>query len=308
MGACAGALSSCCGGQEELDETTLKSRDNTRTLLDDRDNSEPAKYASQSTSDSADDTPHLLPNQSVANQTFDLRKDALALRKEYADKYRELLPRAFNIYRTYEESNDGVSVMQFNMLADGLSEAYTTVANDKSFVGVDRECLQWKYRGIKICEEITRFNADIVCLQECDQIEFLMLYLAPFGYMHYHHTIVDSPTQKVAKQLSNERKANIELPDYGIAILFKSDKFEINGTIQRIDRRENVVKVSGLAVPLKCRKNKKALLVITTHLKSKKTEKGEQISEKQICLLLNTLIQNGQKAAVILCCDLNGNP
>ena len=41
----------------------------------------------------------------------------------------------------------------------------------KAFIGIDKECLEWRYRGLKIIEEITNCNADIICLQECDRIE-----------------------------------------------------------------------------------------------------------------------------------------
>lgn len=41
----------------------------------------------------------------------------------------------------------------------------------KSFVGIDKECLEWRHRGIRLVEEILRSEADIICLQECDRIE-----------------------------------------------------------------------------------------------------------------------------------------
>ena len=46
---------------------------------------------------------------------------------------------------------------------------------------------------------------------------------------------------------------------------------------------------------------------VTTHLKSKKTQKGEEIREKQIRALLGDggLVQNEGNLAVIVCCDLN---
>lgn len=173
---------------------------------------------------------------------------------------------------------------------------------------ITQKCLEWTYRGLRICEEITRFNPDIVCVQECDQLGFIQEYLKPFGYWSYFQIVHDSPTQKVAKQLSEERNTKITLSEMYIAIFYKFDTFEINGQIQQIDKQHNEAKVVGLAVPFKYKQNGKEFLCITTHLKSKKTGQGEQIRTQQIELLLKELIKNERSVPVLLCCDLNANP
>ena len=54
--------------------------------------------------------------------------------------------------------------------------------NEKIFLNVDKECLQWTYRGIKLREEILRFEPDIIGIEECDQLQHIMKYLKPKGY------------------------------------------------------------------------------------------------------------------------------
>ena len=66
-------------------------------------------------------------------------------------------------------------------------------------------------------------------------------------------------------------------------------------------------KVIALAVPLKIKALDENVLFVTTHLKSKKTQNGEEIREKQIRALLGDggLVQNEGNFPVIVCCDLN---
>lgn len=70
------------------------------------------------------------------------------------------------------------------------------------------------------------------------------------------------------------------------------------------------LKVTALAVPLRIKALDETVLFVTTHLKSKKSEKGEQIRERQIRALLGNggLVQNEGNLPVLLCCDLNANP
>ena len=72
-----------------------------------------------------------------------------------------------------EFENDGFMIMQFNMLADCLSGAYLEgIANrkennkfhekySKCFYNTSEYCLQWKYRGLRLAEELLRYECDI---------------------------------------------------------------------------------------------------------------------------------------------------
>ena len=203
--------------------------------------------------------------------------------------------------------------MNHSMLADGLCGAYRWTKNEKTFLSVDPLCLQWTYRGVRLVEEIIACSADIIALEECDQISFLMKYLEPRGYGSIFQEKTASPIRHVLKDIANERQIDpdsIKMNNDGVAIIYKKEKFELvdEGKVQRVDMKKNEEKVMGLAVPLKIRAINESILCVVTHLKSTKSEKGEQLRERQINLLLKELIKNENNLPVILCCDLNANP
>ena len=94
----------------------------------------------------------------------------------------------------------GFTVMQFNMLADGLSGGYldtdmeTMQAKnidiktwedklEKSFSLVNPLCLQWRFRGLRLIEEILRYKCDIVCVEGCNQANWIYeRYMKHYGY------------------------------------------------------------------------------------------------------------------------------
>eukprot|EP00483_Globobulimina_turgida_P007545 UN07559 len=163
--------------------------------------------------------------------------------------------------------------MQFNMLADGLSTSYQWTSTEKTFLNVDPACLQWTYRGLRLVEEILRFSPDIIALEECDQLPFLMKYLSTAGYTSYFQEKSKSPVKYVRADICAERKLEssaVHMPNDGVALIFKSDKFAVmdESEIQYIDMVENKEKVFALAVPLKCTVMDKELLFVGTHLKS----------------------------------------
>jgi mRNA deadenylase 3'-5' endonuclease subunit Ccr4 len=65
------------------------------------------------------------------------------------------------------------SVMQFNILADSLSD---------SFPKADKAILAWSYREPLIVTQITSRLPTVVCIEECDHFEDLETRLAAFGY------------------------------------------------------------------------------------------------------------------------------
>lgn len=116
-----------------------------------------------------------------------------------------------------------------------------------------------------------------------------------------------SPMPKVAKGLSKERGHEVTMNNDGVLLLYKSNKFTVSGNIQRIDP-ENKEKIWGLAVPLKINAIEQEVLFVVTHLKSTKSQEGEELRERQINLLLKELVQNEKRLPVVLTCDLNANP
>ncbi|ETO06833.1 hypothetical protein RFI_30559, partial [Reticulomyxa filosa] len=87
-------------------------------------------------------------------------------------KYAELYPRKLVQIKTSGTNKGKVKIMQFNVLADGLSGLYVnSKMKDKEFVGVSKDALEFNYRGFRIVEEILRHDPDIVTLEEVDQFE-----------------------------------------------------------------------------------------------------------------------------------------
>ena len=169
-----------------------------------------------------------------------------------------LLPRRWHIKD--ESINDGshdpncFTVLQFNMLADGLSGAYylDPENNSKAFLNVNPRCLEWSYRGIRLVQEMlinSQWNGDtpdIIALEECDQFEWLLSYLKCYGYDGRFIAKADSPCPSVAKDLKDkkERGPDIEelvkihghnLCDFkswdmsldGCALFWKTSKFSV---------------------------------------------------------------------------------
>ena len=91
-----------------------------------------------------------------------------------------------------------LDLMQFNILADGLSSIHQP--KNEMFKNHIRDCLVFDYRGFRLIEEIIRFKPDIITLQEVDQIHFLNHYLSPFGYKYVHCIKPRSPCLWVAQE------------------------------------------------------------------------------------------------------------
>jgi len=257
----------------------------------------------------------VLPGECTIDRTFDLSKDLDTLRSRFPD-FEDLTPREFvDVGSAHGVPSKSIKVMQFNMLADGLSNAYIWATTEKSFIGVDTECLQWTYRGLRIAEEMLRFDADVIAIEECDQMPFLMEYLGPKGYAQYFQEKKPSPTRHVAREIIAERgmePESLSMPPDGVGIIFKTDRVSVSdeGQIERIASDQNDQKVTALAVPLRIDAMDKEVLFVVTHLKSTKSAKGEAIRESQIKALLgdNGLLRNPRNLPVVVCCDLNANP
>eukprot|EP01083_Nonionella_stella_P210064 760874_1 len=110
-------------------------------------------------------------------------------------------------------------MLQFNILADGLSGAYNTGLD--GFDTSPKESLNFKYRGFRIIEEIIHSSPDIITLEEVDTFGFLSYYLEPFGYSGIHQPKERSPCISIGKL------NKMVLPPDGVAIFYKNEKFQI---------------------------------------------------------------------------------
>jgi len=202
------------------------------------------------------------------------------------------------------------------MCADGLIGIYKKQQDEKTFLGIDKRCLEWTYRGLKIIEAILQYDCDVICLQECDGIEFFSKYLEKYGYNWIFQPKNDSPIKKVCEEIQKERNDNnIKMNIDGVVIIYKKDKLKLQGDPIFIDMLKNEEKINALAAPLTYTPHSNSnvnidLLVIVTHPKSTKDEDGEKLRQRQLKLLLTKLIPSKQleNRFVILGCDLNSAP
>lgn len=87
---------------------------------------------------------------------------------------------------TYLRSLDTLAtlrVMQFNILADGLSGLRTDLG---AFSRASRDFLKWEHRGPLILEEILQYDPDVITLQECDHFyDYFLPELEKYGYLGF---------------------------------------------------------------------------------------------------------------------------
>ena len=90
-----------------------------------------------------------------------------------------------------ETQSTMIRVMQFNVLADGLSG----LREDRGrFSRVTPQYLDWNYRKDLLMEEIRQYDADIITLQEVDHYyDFFLRNLRPMGYVGF---FAPKPTSK----------------------------------------------------------------------------------------------------------------
>jgi len=200
-----------------------------------------------------------------------------------------------------------ISIMQFNVLADGLSGLYEPEDADKAFYAVPKASLNWDYRGVRLIEEVKRSKADIITFEEMDQYEYFKLHLGN-EYDSLYLRNKKSACVRVGE------KNNHKLLADGIAIFFSKDKFVC------VEKKEfegdKPVEVSALIVLLQDKASKRHVMVGGLHLKSAKDTAGEKIRLKQLARILPEAKQYQQdkekelKATIpfFVGCDLNGPP
>eukprot|EP01031_Cornospumella_fuschlensis_P035924 gene35924-43572_t len=165
---------------------------------------------------------------------------------------------------------DQFRVLQFNVLADGLSGLREDLG---AFSRAKRDFLTWSYRKARILHEITQYNPDIITLQECDHFhDFFSPELNTHGYTGFFSPKPASACREVSDQ------------EDGCALFFKTDKFQL---IESVTIPYTVPDEAGgprkkqnqvaLLVSLLSQTGGPALLVGTTHLKASKTEEGEHL-------------------------------
>ena len=233
----------------------------------------------------SDDTSskQVLSKESYIGKTNDIEQELKRLQTEYSKDYKPLIEREIvqivdadskdNNNATDEDNKISFSMMTFNTLADGLSGAHTPL--DNPFFHADIRCLEYKYRGFRLIEEIIRFKPDVIACQEIDRIEFFKHYLSPFGYKYIHTTKPMSACCRIGKTVAKD------LPPDGSAVFWNSKVFALikSYKFSKRDDRNAPKEIRNLACAvahLRHKQNKdKEIMVAATHLKADYSLKSE---------------------------------
>ena len=158
------------------------------------------------------------------------------------------------------------SVMQFNILADSLSD---------SFPEADPKILEWSYREELIVAQITSRQPTVVCLEECDHFEDLETRLSPSGYKGFFI------------------KKTSEFNKDGCAIFYRSDVVEcldhrtagLGGTQVTIVAHF-VLKKTAKSTLEECKTAdaSRRIFVAVTHLKAKVGYEEKRLAQTQTLL------------------------
>tara|TARA_A100001035_G_scaffold33787_1_gene22621 strand:- start:817 stop:1869 length:1053 start_codon:yes stop_codon:yes gene_type:complete len=195
--------------------------------------------------------------------------------------------------------NDDFTVMQFNVLADGLAQT-------GGFTKCSSSSLEWEARMPLIEQEIRKVNPDVLCLQEVNMPQDFARFLP--GHAMLFCPKLDSPAQAAGA-----------LPD-GCAMFIRRDKFHILDAqvfyYNSLDP-DKAKSAGGIVVGVKDKRNKQGLVFATTHLKAKEKPEFELIRNDQLTQLLQKVegmsqmtcgYTNASQVPIILTGDFNSPP
>jgi mRNA deadenylase 3'-5' endonuclease subunit Ccr4 len=202
---------------------------------------------------------------------------------------------------------NNIRVLSFNMLADGLSAAHPDGG------GFTRPVKHISERTIQILSELISSNADIIFIQECDIFHrILNIMMKSGGYIGIFHPKPNGPCFETTG-----------IQD-GCAVFIKYQKFRILSVecFQYIHRKEianaedgrtryedTIESQGGILVAVKWKRG--TVILVTTHLKSTKTEEGEQIRLRQFTQLqdhIDMFARANNTREIIIGADLNASP
>ena len=104
-------------------------------------------------------------------------------------------------------------ILQFNMLADGLSGLRADLG---AFSRAKEEDVQWETRKIKLLREILQYDPDVITLQECDH--YYDFFLPALSVQGYDGIFAPKPASACLEVSENSD---------GCVIFLKRDKFKM---------------------------------------------------------------------------------
>ena len=228
----------------------------------------------------------------VATNKTKLKKAIQKLNEEFP----KLLPRKFFNARMFNPV--AIRFLQFNMLAEALS----TEPDWGGFIECPRQALNFhKFRKFRVLEEIIRYDADIIAVEECDHFyDFFLPALKSYGYDGRFYSKLNGdgssqPRDGVAL-FWNTKVITLKGMDH---VYYNSDELEPGklwsqvGVIGRFERGH-------------CGRT---FLVAATHLKAKKSIKNEKQRVHSLKQLLDKLKEmRGDNENVVVMGDFNTSP
>jgi mRNA deadenylase 3'-5' endonuclease subunit Ccr4 len=198
-----------------------------------------------------------------------------------------LIERRWEPSKPSDPSAGSIRALSFNLLADGKQSEE------------DWECtsdvLDWGNRKFRIVEELCTHEPDVLLLQEVDAKHFSAFFetqLGPFGY------------RGAFEQMPAPR------PD-GVAVFWKEEKFSCASKIpiEYKANKEVALAVILEALPGVCKSQPlKEVCAVSTHLKSGKEQKDEELREAQVAELLELLQQRASALPIVIGADMNAEP
>mmetsp|Transcript_4094 Transcript_4094/g.5658 ORF Transcript_4094/g.5658 Transcript_4094/m.5658 type:complete len:676 (+) Transcript_4094:3-2030(+) len=265
-------------------------------------------------------------------------KDFSCLDDKSSPRMRQFLPLPGSLGLTNFSPNSSirptiVRILQFNVLADGLSGL---CPNKGFFSRIDKSHLEWSYRKDRLLNEIVQYDPDIITMQEVDHFyDFFLPNLNERGYVGYFAPKPTSACLEVNGSAdgcalfvkdSKLRVVSCESKTLALSIAELSDCGELQEDNKNIMAQNQVALIAICELvkqPISATNNNTSnstegfttappIIVGTTHLKSSKSPTGERYRQKGVLQILNA-IQNiyfsfakiGRPPVVIFSGDFN---
>lgn len=203
------------------------------------------------------------------------------------------------------KSTEKLGLFSFSQTTDLQLNFITAAMAGEGFIKCPADALKWSYRSPMILEEITRTEADIICLEEVDHFsDFLEPQLSRLGFKGLFVPKNDSPCLQF--QPNNG-------PD-GCALFFRSSKFAL---LEKRDFRlknasDGISNQVALFVRLEVKITDTAeipqsqICVGVTHFKAKKDYSVLRLAQGEH--LLEEMASFAKNQPVIICGDFNAPP
>lgn len=218
---------------------------------------------------------------------------------------REWLPASSSL----SVSNDTFKVMQFNLLAEGLSASpdveppfpFRSVPDWGGFDHLtDREqILDWRLRRWRLIEEILRFDPDVVAVEELDHfVDFFKPVMALAGYKGFWQGKPISPALQFGYYTD------------GAALFWKTSKFtQVGRVVAGNFKKQDGSDANQVFLTVHLNHSSGRLVRFgAAHLKAKSGEDNELLREHQANQLMDILSASPIPDNLVLCGDFNTEP